>query len=177
MFWSIKVKRRRSLTICRKAIVVVVSPALTLKYHLVLQTFWNEEEGYMSETTVTSVARGGRSGKGSVPLSVTVLNFDPSLGCDSATFQPCSDRALSSLKVLGDAFKEIMPIADRLPPDQPSALLGAFYEEEVFGGHVRFQVPYLKFFGAHQDFVFPSFYSRPIILRRCTPLNKYSTPS
>jgi glucoamylase len=110
---------------------------LTLKYHFSLQTFWNEEEGYMSETTVTDVEKGGRSGKGSAPISVTVLNFDPSLGCDSATFQPCSDRALSSLKVLGDAFKEIFPITEHLPPDQPSALLGAFYEEQLFGGHVR----------------------------------------
>jgi glucoamylase len=70
-----------------------------------LQTFWNEEEGYVSETTVTDVEKGGRSGKGSVPVSVAVLNFDPSLGCNSTVFQPCSDRALSSLKVLGDAFK------------------------------------------------------------------------
>jgi hypothetical protein len=28
------------------------------------------------------------------------------LGCDSATFQPCSDRAPSSLKVLGDEFEK-----------------------------------------------------------------------
>jgi glucoamylase len=104
-----------------------------------LQTFWNEEEEYMSETTVTDVEKGGRSGKGSVPVSVAVLNFDPSLGCDSATFQPCSDRALSSLKVLGDAFKHILPITEHLSPDQPSALFGAFYEEQVFGGHVRSQ--------------------------------------
>jgi glucoamylase len=132
-----KEKRQWSLTIFRKAIILVYSPMLKLRYHLTLQTFWNEEEGYMSETTVTDVEKGGRSGKGSVPLSVTVLNFDPSLGCDSATFQPCSDRALSSLKVLGDAFKEIFPITKHLPPDQPSALLGAFYEEQIFGGHVR----------------------------------------
>jgi glucoamylase len=92
----------------------------------------------MGETTVTDLEKGGRSGKGSVPLSVTVLNFDPSLGCDSATFQPCSDRALSSLKVLGDAFKEIFPITEHLHPDQPSVLLGPFYyEEQLFGGHVR----------------------------------------
>jgi glucoamylase len=102
-----------------------------------LQTFWNEEEGYMSETTVTDVEKGGRSGKGSVPGFVAAFNFDPSLGCDSATFQPCSDRALSSLKVLGDAFKEIFPITEHLPPDQPSALFGFFYEEQVFGGNVR----------------------------------------
>ena len=91
----------------------------------------------MSETTVTDVKKGTRSGKGMVPLAVSVLNFDPSLGCDSATFQPCSDRALSNLKVIGDAFKEIFPIAGRLPPDQPNTLFGPFLEEELFGGHVR----------------------------------------
>jgi glucoamylase len=92
----------------------------------------------MSETFITDVTKGERSDKGAAPFSVTVLNFDPSLGCDSATFQPCSDRALSSLKVLSDAFKEIVPIAENLPPDQPSVPLGPFYYgEQLFGGNVR----------------------------------------
>ena len=95
----------------------------------------------MSETTVTDVKTGGRSGKGSVPLTVSVLNFDPSLGCDSATFQPCSDRALSTLKVIGDAFKEIYPISRGLAADQSSALFGFFIEEELLGGHVRCPSP------------------------------------
>jgi len=136
-----------------------------------LQTFWNEEERYMSETTVSDVEKGGRSGKGSVPVSVAVLNFDPSLGCDSTTFQPCSDRALSSLKALGDAFKNIFPITGHLSPDQPSALLGAFYEEQIFGGHVSCPFLYLVFFIAL------SFLSRPIISRLYMPRSKYSTPS
>jgi glucoamylase len=58
------------------------------------------------------------------------------LGCDSATFQPCSDRALSSLKVIGDAFQKIYPISESLPPDQPNALLGFYLEEKLFGGNV-----------------------------------------
>ena len=90
----------------------------------------------MSETNVTDVKTGGRSGKGTAPLTVSTLNFDPSLGCDPATFQPCSDRALSSLKVIGDAFQEIYPISESLPPDQPNALLGFYLEEELFGGNV-----------------------------------------
>ena len=91
----------------------------------------------MSETTVTNVKTGGRSGKGSAPLFVSVLNFDPSLGCNSATFQPCSDRALSTLKVIDDAFKEIFPIGQSLFFDQLSPLFGSFLEEKLFGGHVR----------------------------------------
>jgi len=91
----------------------------------------------MSETMVTDVKTGGRSGKGSVPLTVSVLNFDPSLGCDSATFQPCSERALSTLRVIGDAFKGIYPISKGLPSDQSSGLFGFFLEDELLGGHVR----------------------------------------
>jgi hypothetical protein len=35
-------------------------------------------------------------------------------------------------EILGDACKEIFPITERLPLDQPSALLSAFYEEQTF---------------------------------------------
>ncbi|KAI0266993.1 Six-hairpin glycosidase-like protein [Gloeopeniophorella convolvens] len=99
-----------------------------------LQTFWNEEEGFMTETTVTDVSTGGRSGLGVAPLTVSILNFDPSLGCDSVTFQPCSDRALSSLQVVNDAFWELFPINQRAPAGQPP-LLGFYLEEQLFGGH------------------------------------------
>ena len=54
-----------------------------------------------------------------------------------ATLQHFNRVVLSSLKVLGDAFNVIFPITEHLPPDQPSALFGAFYEEQIFGGHVR----------------------------------------
>ena len=91
----------------------------------------------MTETTVTNVSQG-RSGIGSAPLTVSVLNFDPTLGCDSATFQPCSDRALSSLKVVGDAFKELFPINQVLPANQ-SSFFGFFLEDQLLGGQVREQ--------------------------------------
>ena len=90
----------------------------------------------MTETTITNVTTGGRSGIGAVPLTVSVLNFDPTLGCDSMTFQPCSDRALSTLKVVGDAFRELFPINKKLPPYQ-SPFFGFFLEDKLFGGHVR----------------------------------------
>ena len=69
----------------------------------------------MSETTVTNVITGGRSGIGAAPLTVSVLNFDPLLGCDSATFKPCSERALSSLKILIDTYKKHYPVNKRHP--------------------------------------------------------------
>ena len=90
----------------------------------------------MTETTITNVTTGGRSGIGAAPLTVSVLNFDPTLGCDPKTFQPCSDRALSSLKVVGDAFKDIYPINKELSSNQ-SPYFGFFLEDQLFGGHVR----------------------------------------
>ena len=103
----------------------------------------------MTETTITNVTTGGRSGYGAVPLTVSVLNFDPTLGCDSATFQPCSDRALSTLKVVGDAFKEIYPINQKLPPNQ-SPFYGFFLEDKLYGGQVKRQLAFsLPFLADH----------------------------
>ena len=93
----------------------------------------------MTETTITNVTTGGRSGIGAAPLTVSVLNFDPKLGCDPETFQPCSDRALSSLKVVGDAFREIYPINQVLPSDQ-FPYFGCFIEDNLYEGQVRQQL-------------------------------------
>ncbi|KAI0267069.1 Six-hairpin glycosidase-like protein [Gloeopeniophorella convolvens] len=102
-----------------------------------LQSFWNNDGGYMAETTETNVETGGRSGLGSAPLMVSVLNFDPTLGCDAATFQPCSDRALSTLKVLGDAYRKRFSINQNVPVNDP-VLLGRFLEDEHLGGHAQY---------------------------------------
>lgn len=88
----------------------------------------------MTETTITDVAKG-RSGYGSAPLTVSVYNFDPSLGCDDATFQPCSPRALSSLKVVGEHFKQFFPLSRNFTEDQPP-YYGFFTEDRFIGGHV-----------------------------------------
>jgi glucoamylase len=91
----------------------------------------------MTETTITDVAEG-RSGYGSAPLTVSVYNFDPSLGCDDATFQPCSPRALSSLKVVGDRFKAFFPVSQNFTREQPP-YYGFFTEDQFIGGHVSVQ--------------------------------------
>ena len=98
------------------------------------QTFWNAEVGFMSETTITNITLG-RSGYGSAPLTVSVYNFDPTLGCDDATFQPCSPRALSSLKVVGDRFRDFFPLSQNFTDEQPP-YFGFFTEDEFIGGHV-----------------------------------------
>jgi glucoamylase len=103
-----------------------------------LQTFWNEKEGFMTETTITDVKKG-RSGYGSAPLTVSVYNFDPSLGCDDATFQPCSPRALSSLLVVGEHFKQFFPLSRNFTSKQPP-YYGFFTEDQFIGGHVSLKL-------------------------------------
>ncbi|KAI9454335.1 Six-hairpin glycosidase-like protein [Lactarius psammicola] len=107
--------------------------AMILEY---MQTFWNDKEEFMTETTVTDVEKG-RSGYGSAPLTVSVYNYDPSLGCDDVTFQPCSPRALSSLKVVGDRFKDFFPLSRNFTSNQPP-YFGFFTEDQFIGGHPQF---------------------------------------
>jgi glucoamylase len=129
-----------SSTICRKVVPSQSTTSLGREKKLNgfwnFQTFWNEKEGFMTETTITDVKTGGRSGVGAVPMTASILNFDPTLGCDPHTFQPCSDRALSNLKVVGDKFTEIFPINKRLPPNQ-FPYVGFFLEDKLYDGQVR----------------------------------------
>ncbi len=90
----------------------------------------------MSDTTVTNVTTGGRSGIGAASLSASVFNFDPTLGCDSATFQPCSERALAGLEYLVRVYRKHFPINHDIPGDHP-VLLGIFPEDQVLDGGVR----------------------------------------
>ncbi|KAI0053515.1 glycoside hydrolase family 15 protein [Auriscalpium vulgare] len=108
--------------------------ALVLDY---LQSFWNEEKGYIAETTITDMSMG-RSGIGSAPLTVTILNYDQSLGCDAATFQPCSDRALSTLKAVSDAYRKKFPIVSKDIPDNQPGYFGFYLEDGYIGGHPQF---------------------------------------
>ena len=47
------------------------------------------------DTNALSVnVNDGRTGKDTNTILGSISTFDPAVGCDSATFQPCSDRAL-----------------------------------------------------------------------------------
>ncbi|KAI0037742.1 glycoside hydrolase family 15 protein, partial [Auriscalpium vulgare] len=106
---------------------------MILEYMQACFTFWNPEEGFMAETTIRDVKQG-RGGIGTAPLSLSIFNYDPELGCDAATFQPCSDRALSALKVVGDAFKKVYPIAENIPAGHPTCM-GMYLEEKDAHAH------------------------------------------
>lgn len=92
-----------------------------------LQTYWNPSEGY-----ITSNTGSGRSGKDSNSVLASIHTFDPSAGCDPATFQPCSDKALSNLKVYVDSFRKIYKINDGI--DAGAAVATGRYPEDIWYG-------------------------------------------
>src|SRR5216683_128879 len=67
--------------------------------------------------------------------SPSPFTFSTHLLADDATFQPCSPRALSSLKVVGDHFKDFFPLSKNFTDKQPP-YYGFFTEDEFIGGHV-----------------------------------------
>ncbi|CCL98856.1 uncharacterized protein FIBRA_00862 [Fibroporia radiculosa] len=94
-----------------------------------LQTYWNPTGNYMTANT-----GGGRSGKDSNTVLASVHTFDPDAGCDSTTFQPCSDKALSNLKVYVDSFRSLYAINDGIASDAAVAT-GRYPEDVYYGGN------------------------------------------
>lgn len=92
------------------------------------QSYWNSGRGYMISNT-----GGGRSGIDANTALASIHNFDPSAGCDATTFQPCSDKALSSLKVYVDSFRSIYPI-NRGRAANAAVATGRYQEDVYYGG-------------------------------------------
>ncbi|KAJ7069525.1 glucoamylase [Mycena amicta] len=92
-----------------------------------LQSYWNPTGGYITANT-----GGGRSGKDANTALASIHTFDPAAGCDAATFQPCSDKALSSLKVYVDSFRSIYAINSGIASN--AAVSTGRYPEDVYMG-------------------------------------------
>ncbi|KAG1825018.1 glycoside hydrolase family 15 protein [Suillus variegatus] len=92
-----------------------------------LQSFWNPSPGFMTANT-----GGGRSGRDANTVLTSIHVFDVEAGCDGVTFQPCSDVALSNLKVYVDSFREIYDINAGIRADQ--AVATGRYPEDVYQG-------------------------------------------
>ncbi|KAL9942786.1 hypothetical protein D7B24_004167 [Verticillium nonalfalfae] len=107
------------------------------------QRFWNPSQGY-----VISNINGGsyRNGKDANSILTSIHNFDPVLGCDASTFQPCSDRALSNHKVVTDSFRSIYGINNGKGQGQAVAV-GRYPEDSYYGG----QPWYLNTFAAAEQ--------------------------
>ncbi|KAI3340287.1 family 15 glycosyl hydrolase [Ustulina deusta] len=96
-----------------------------------LQTFWSPSSGY---TLANINVNNGRSAKDANVILGSIHNFDPSLACDAATFQPCSDRALASHKVVVDSFRSIYTINSGLSAGSPVAV-GRYPEDSYYNGN------------------------------------------
>jgi glucoamylase len=86
---------------------------------------------------MTSNTGGGRSGKDSNTNLASIHTFDPDAGCDAVTFQPCSDKALVSLKVYVDSFRSIYPINSGIASNAAVAT-GRYPEDVYFNGNVSY---------------------------------------
>ncbi|KAF8214951.1 glucoamylase [Mycena galopus ATCC 62051] len=94
-----------------------------------LQSYWNPTGGYITANT-----GGGRSGKDANTALASIHTFDPAAGCDATTFQPCSDKALSSLKVYVDSFRSIYAINSGIASNAAVAT-GRYPEDSYMGGN------------------------------------------
>jgi hypothetical protein len=56
-------------------------------------------------------------------------------GCDATTFQPCSDKALSNLKVYVDSFRSIYPLNSGISATSAVAV-GRYPEDVYYNGNV-----------------------------------------
>ncbi|KAI0736308.1 glucoamylase [Fomitopsis betulina] len=90
-----------------------------------LQSYWNPTDSYITANT-----GGGRSGKDANTVLASIHTFDPAAGCDDVTFQPCSDKALSNLKVYVDSFRSLYDINSGISSD--AAVATGRYPEDVY---------------------------------------------
>lgn len=88
---------------------------------------------------MTANTGGGRSGKDVNTVLASIHTFDAAAGCDSTTFQPCSDRALVNLLTYVNAFRSIYSINSGTAANQGLAT-GRYPEDVYFNGNVGFFV-------------------------------------
>ncbi|KAF9877776.1 glucan 1, 4-alpha-glucosidase-like protein [Colletotrichum karsti] len=92
--------------------------------------FWSSSGNYM----IANINGNGRSGRDANVILASIHNFDPAASCDAATFQPCSDKALASHKVVVDSFRTIYTINNGI--SQANAIaVGRYPEDSYYGGN------------------------------------------
>jgi glucoamylase len=113
-----------------------------------LQSFWNPTGGYITantgggrtgidaNTVTFSCALGLFHANSALKVLTSIHTFDIEAGCDSVTFQPCSDKALSNVKVYVDAFRSVYAINSGISSTAPVAT-GRYPEDVYYDGNVR----------------------------------------
>jgi glucoamylase len=96
-----------------------------------LQSFWSSSSGYIIANINEN---NGRSGKDANTVLGSIHSFDPTLGCDASTFQPCSDRALSNHKIFVDSFRTIYTLNSGIPEGSAVAI-GRYPEDTYYNGN------------------------------------------
>ncbi|KAA1469667.1 starch-binding glucan 1,4-alpha-glucosidase [Dentipellis sp. KUC8613] len=90
-----------------------------------LQTYWNASAGHITANPRATT----RSGIDANTVLAAIHTWDIAAGCDAATFQPCSDKALANLKVFVDAFRELYAVNRNA-----STVATGRYPEDVYDG-------------------------------------------
>ncbi|RKF59806.1 Glucoamylase [Erysiphe neolycopersici] len=72
-----------------------------------LKNFWDPSRGYILANINENYKRSAIDAS---TILASIHQFDPAVGCDTLTFQPCSDLALANHKVVIDSFRSIYPL-------------------------------------------------------------------
>ena len=94
------------------------------------QSYWSSSNAYI----VSNVnVNNGRSGLDANSVLTSIHTFDIEAGCDAATFQPCSDKALANLYAVVNSFRgSLYPINSGIAANAAVAL--GRYKEDVYYG-------------------------------------------
>jgi glucoamylase len=97
-----------------------------------LDSYWSAEQGHV----VANIHNDhGRSGIDINTVLASIHNFDPSLGCDATTLQPCSDRALANHKAVANAFRAGIYAVNDGAPAGAAVAVGRYPEDVYYDGN------------------------------------------
>lgn len=96
-----------------------------------LQSFWSSSSGYVLANINVN---NGRTGKDTNTILSSISTFDPAAGCDTNTFQPCSDKALANHKVVTDSFRTVYAINSGIA-EGTAVAVGRYPEDSYYNGN------------------------------------------
>lgn len=95
-----------------------------------LQSFWSSSGYIVANINVNN----GRTGKDANTIISSISTFDPAVGCDSTTFQPCSDKALANHKAVTDSFRSVYGINSGIA-EGTAVAVGRYSEDVYYNGN------------------------------------------